>query len=353
MPEKKKKETKQAEPVVAEEVAATEETANVPATTAVEVIERRAGENIEPYRVTTALMKAKWGNVASLPVDEAVVVARTIHESFPMFGPWQIINNFDVLAGKTLYLNANGYIDIAMSHPMTESPPLLRQIEHGSEDWATYLGDIQPNKIAAAYVCEFKRKDRAIPFVEANYCPMDDDLLYRGKRDNPNRKLKDDWRPLAMKIARTRAIRRCLRFAFSPTEAAAIYAEKQVEAILQKAERRELPKPVVAPEDPYGDPDPDGEREKTREWLADEPEDFDPNKVAISEGERRKTVADLLTERTGQLVEIKDVSTKKITYGIYADLIARLYERFPFKDREVIEVEAIVEGEEGQEELPL
>ncbi len=345
-----------------------QEEAQLPAMTReleTEIVER-AGEDIPAYRVTTQLIKKQWGNVASLDKHDAVVVARTIHESFPMFGPWQIINNFDVLAGKTLYLNANGYIDIAMSHPQTESPPLLREILHGTEEWTTWMGAETPKDvIAAAYVCEFKRKDRPIPFVECGYCPMDDDLLLKGKRSDPNRARKPDWRPLAMKIARTRAVRRCLRFAFSPTEAAAIYAEKKVEALLTKAERKQLPKPVVSPADPYADePEP---------VTQVEPEvEVDPATVAISEPERRKlcavverldtgdhsvieaikyTLADLLQEQTGQLVEITDLSTKKITYGIYPELVSRLHERFPFKDREVIEVEAIVEpGDETEGE---
>jgi hypothetical protein len=367
MSEKKKSATpkKGKEPQV-EQVPPEANQAQVPATTSTEVVQR-AGEDIPVHRVTTALIRQKWGNAASLDRQDAAVVARTIHESFPMFGPYQIINNFDVLAGKTLYMNANGYIDIAMSHPQTESPPLLRQIEHGSDDWATYMGDVSPDVIAAAYVCEFKRRDREIPFVEANYCPMDDDLLYKGKRNSPDRKKKDDWRPLAMKIARTRAIRRCLRFAFSPTEAAALYAEKKVEAVLEKAQRRELPKPVASPADPYT------EEQPVRE-VGPEPGDFDPDRVAIAEHERRKlfaiterldtgdlspmeaikyTLADLSQEQTGELVEIGDISTKKITYGMYPELISRLHERFPFKDREVVEVDAVVEPGEEQEQLPL
>jgi hypothetical protein len=320
--------------------------------------------------VTGALIQKRWGSVLNLTAGEALTVARTICSSFPDWGGWQVVNNFDVLGGTTLYLNVNGYMDIAAAHKMTETPPMWMEIQPNTEEWNKHLGETKPEDIAHACICEMKRRDRDVPFRGFNYCIMDDPLLfdYVGPRGSRTKKRKPDWKPLAVKIAESRAFRRMARFAFSPTEAAMVYAEKKVEAILQEAARKELPKPVLPAADPYSDAEeakPEVEVEVVR------PEQIDDLKIQendrrrlFSMAERLETaphsphnalkmvVAEILEERLGGIVEIDTISTRDITYGMYTEIVERLHEQYPMKDREVEEVEAEV-IDDGQETLPL
>jgi len=267
-------------------------------------------------------------------------------------------------------LNADGYVDIAMAHPMTEGPPIWTEIKPGTEEWAEHFGpDLNPKDMAAVYKCEFKRKDRALPFAEINYCTKEDSLLWNYK-NRVKDSLKSDWKPLAGKIARTRALRRCLRFAFSPTEAAALYAEKKVENILLEAAKAETPRAVIAPDDPYSEPQ-TGIRAGVE--VVELQEAFDPDKTYITEVERRKLFAMADRMDTGDLspheaiklalrdaladedpvahaeLKIEDVSTKKITYAMYPEVVTRLSTDYLFKDREVTDAPAEVESEEFTE----
>ncbi len=341
-----------------------EKKAGVPARRTEQAAPQRAGVDIPVEQVTASLIRKHWGKVVDLSDREAMTVAKTIHSSFPMFGPWQIVNHFDILGGSTLYLNANGYMDLAAMHPQSEAPPMLREIKPDSEEWEHWMGETDPKTIAAAFVCEFKRRDRTIPFVEFNYCTTDDSLLYDYKKGSP-RKLKPAWPALAAKIARTRAIRRCLRQALSPTEAAAVAAEAKLKGVLERAAARELPRAVKSDEQPYAD-QPAALPENVELIREDAVEG-----VCISEQERRRlfaiterldtdpytphtalkmAIAEVRFEQGEDAITVDDVSTKEVTYEQYAEVVSKLHEQYGFKDRET---EAVPHEEVGGDQQEL
>lgn len=310
--------------------------------------------------VSAMLMRRRWGSV--MEHREFAAVAKIIHLSFPKWGPWQAANNFTLLGGSTIYLNADGYYDLMAEHPETQEPPIFQEIKPETPEWEEFLGEETPAKaIAAAFICEVKRRDRNIPFRDGNYCPMDDPLLFHPK----TKKRYEHWKALANKIAKTRAARRTMRMAYSTAAAAAAVVERKVEEIVERAARRELPKPVLPSESPY---------EETESIVVQSvPEDVDVDTLPIREADRRRlfaiverldtgdytphvalkmAVAEVMFDRGMDVGDIDDVSTKAITYGMYVDVVERMHEMYPLKDRDVVEVESEEVPDDGVDEVP-
>jgi hypothetical protein len=329
---------------------------------------RELAPDASPVEVTTALVKAHWGSVLDLPEGSGRAIARTLHDSFPMWGPYQFMQYFDILGGD-FYLNAEGYYDVAAAHPMTEEPPVWFLVKPETPEWDEFIGSsMNPEDIAAGYICEYKRRDRAIPFREFNYCLKSDELLreWTGPKGSRKRALRIDWEPLARKIARTRSARRVLRTGLSLTEAAERYAQMAVAQILEEAERKALPKPVVSPDDPYSDkPEPRPEPEVTtappesvfesiivepdRRYLFKLRDDRDLSELSDDPNEALKFLMQKVYAEMGDPKDIGEISTTKLTYKVYFKVRDAL-SLFPYKDRETVEVEAEVvdTGEQGE-----
>ena len=190
----------------------------------------------EIVQETAGLLRKKWSSIGSLDADDIELVAGLIHQSYPELGPAQVLNCFDWLGGR-LYHNAQFYLDLAARHAQSAGAPAFVAIRPSSPEWSEWIGDqLWPatlengtlaGDIAAAYLCEFRRKDREGVFVEVGVCRTTDTVLFVGGK--PDRGLTKSWETDAKKTARTRAARRALRLAFSPSEARALYVSAKLE----------------------------------------------------------------------------------------------------------------------------
>jgi hypothetical protein len=215
------------------------------------------------------LWASSWSTIEKLEPKDRETVARVIVGAFPEFGPLEILKYFEMIGGK-LYDTAEFWLHQAAQHPHYRGAELV-EIEPGTDDWHEYMGKRQdPANIAAAVKCTAHRfvahragtgEEILRTEVEAGYSAIGDTVLSETKwldvREAKNRaeaealvnerkapdaivadiffqsakgnrpggwvaKLsapREDFYALALKTARTRASRRCLRRMFSLAEA--------------------------------------------------------------------------------------------------------------------------------------
>lgn len=203
------------------------------------------------------LWKQQWAKLEDLSVEQLGKAAAIIKRAHPHFTEIDILKYYDFLGGK-LRENAEYWMDMASRHPQYERM-YQERIKPGSELWDMWLGETDPNAIAAAVLTWVFRKDRGEPQCELNYVKMDDSILYDytirnlgggmapGEAEAKGRSiatdsmlfhksfwsakqktyfgkfktLAPDWPALALKKARTTSARRALMRAFSLQESRA------------------------------------------------------------------------------------------------------------------------------------
>lgn len=232
------------------------------------------------------LWASSWSTIDKLEPQDRLTVARVIVSAFPEFGPLEILKYFEMIGGK-LYDTAEFWLHQAAQHPNYRGAELV-ELEPGTEDWIDLIGKRQdPAKIAAAVKCTAHRfvsqragtgEEILRTEVEAGYSAMGDAVLSETKwmdvKEAKNRAEaealvlerkaagaivsdvffqaakgnrpggwvarllvpREDFFALALKTARTRASRRCLRRMFSLAEArkttALTHANRIIEAKL-------------------------------------------------------------------------------------------------------------------------
>lgn len=232
-----------------------------------------------PIDVAAAFLAQKWGSLTRIGYTEFRKMGALVQSSFPEMGALEMVKFFDNLGGKP-YDNAEFWLDQVAKHPATERPPELVPLKPGTPEWEEWIGEsLGVQEIPAAYLCRLYRTDREGPFEEVGYATSKDAILYdyewveaegaKSRADaakmHPDAdKLFEDreaqprvWKARiptpkiayegeAKKTARTRAIRRCAKRAYSLTEAKYIRVGVEVEELLEQMEAdvtaRELPK---------------------------------------------------------------------------------------------------------------
>lgn len=232
-----------------------------PAAGAAQVTRSRQQSGVTVVRETARLLHRKWGRLTDMEPQDFLAMASLVHRTYPELGPAQVLTQFDLLGGS-LYHNIEFYLDVANRDPHRIGPPRFKKLEPETAEWAEWVGSrVKPEDIAAAFTAEWDRVVSAnghiATYREANVCRMTDAVLYQGgKRD---RGLLPDWEHVAIKTARTRALRRVLRFVYSPTEARQLYLAERLEQQLKavRARRQDAllpaPGPVTRPDPPEPD----------------------------------------------------------------------------------------------------
>lgn len=229
-----------------------------------------------PVDVAAAFLAEKWGSMTRLGYTEFRKLGALIQSSFPEMGALEIVKFFDNLGGKP-YDNAEFWLDQVAKHPATLGPPELVLLKPGTPEWNEWLDEsLSAEQIPAAYLCRLYRSDRDAAYEEVGYATAKDAVLYdyewvevpnvssrlEAAKAEPNAdkmffdRDEKKWKARiptpklayvaeAKKTARTRAIRRCAKRAYSLTEAKYIRVAAEVEDTLEElhaeAERAALP----------------------------------------------------------------------------------------------------------------
>lgn len=297
------------------------------------------------------LLEARWGSSTSLKPDDFRTITIIARES-GMNPIWDL----DILNNQP-FDKAEFWKGLLAAHPDVESVEQKR-IRPGTDEWEEWIGEDDPDVIAAAVLTRVVMRNRALPIEEVNYVLKSDPILWErssekthhgegdaakraaeeatagaegakmwydnGQRDWSKKKgwwsqgastLAPGWRPNALKKARTTSIRRAAKLAVPREHARVLRGMERMERLITAREESGPRAAVATQADPYSLPT-HGEAEVHRQL---------PAPSAISEDHRR-----MLFAQAGQKgldgVDLKaliarvlgiprdEVSTSKLTY---------------------------------------